>query len=117
MKYALLIYQDDQQWADADAEQRAAVYAEHGAFIEMLKARNAWLGGEELALARTATMVRKSEDGVAVTDGPFAETHEQFGGFYLVEAADMDEALEFARALPSQSVEIRAIVELAPVDS
>ena len=58
-----------------------------------------------------ATTVRNDGDGVSVTDGPYAETAEQLGGFYLIEAADLDEAIEIARQLPEPIVEIRPVVE------
>lgn len=110
MKYALLIYQDDAKWDDADEAEREKVYAEHGRFGELLESRNASVGGAELAASSSATTVRKSDGGAVVTAGPYAETAEQLGGFYLVEAADLDEALEFARAMPGDIIEVRALV-------
>jgi len=115
MKYALLLYGDaehDRRWAEADDAERAAQYAKHGEFAEMLTKRNAMVGGNELALSHTATTVRHAGGGdVVVTDGPFAEITEQLGGYYEIEARDLDEALEFARAVPSPTVEVRPIVE------
>jgi hypothetical protein len=115
MKYALLIYQDkafENDWANASDEAKRAVYAEYAEYGKLLEQRNAMAGGAELGVSRTATTVRKSSNGDAViTDGPFAEVAEQLGGFYMVEAADLDEALELARALPSDIVEVRPVVE------
>jgi hypothetical protein len=111
MKYALLLYGDESVWQNATPEERAEVYAKHTAFLEMLTARNAIVGGAELAHSATATTLRRDGDEVLLTDGPFAEAAEQLAGFYLVEARDHDEALEFARALPSGNVEVRAMVE------
>jgi hypothetical protein len=114
MKYALLIYQDrafEQHWADATDDQRRALYAEYGEFGKLLDQRNAMVGGSELGLSHTATTVRKRDGDVVITDGPFAEVAEQLGGFYIVEARDIDEALELARALPSETVEVRPVVE------
>ncbi|MCY1141046.1 YciI family protein [Actinoplanes sp. Pm04-4] len=108
MKYALLIYQVEKNWAEADEEQRRQAYEAHGRFAALLKERNADRGGEELALTDTATTIRS---GGLLTDGPYAETAEQLGGFYLVEARDLDEALEFGRAL----AELGDIVEVRPV--
>ncbi len=111
MKYVLLLYGREEEWANATEEERAQLYKEHGAFSELLRARDAMRGGEELALAHTATTVYKNGGSVSVTDGPYAETREQLGGFYLVEANDLDEALELAKAVPETVVEVRAIVE------
>jgi hypothetical protein len=111
MKYALLLYGDESVWQDATPEQRAEVYAKHNAFMDMLRERNAIVGGAELAHSSTATTLRRGPEEALVTDGPFAATTEQLAGFYLVEARDLDEALEFARALPSGNVEVRPMVE------
>ncbi|MBB4661916.1 YciI family protein [Conexibacter arvalis] len=116
MLYALLMYQDadfDTQWERASDAERAAVYRQHGDFSTLLESRGAERGGHELALAATATTVRKADDTAAdgvVTDGPFAELAEHLGGFYIVEARDLDEALEYAKALPVRTVEVRAII-------
>ena len=110
MKYALLIYGREQSWAEASPEERNEVYAEYEAFTEMLRSRGAIRGGEELELTSAATTVSREGDEVLVSDGPFAETTEQLGGFYLIEAADLDEALEYAKALPAATVEVRPIV-------
>jgi hypothetical protein len=114
MKYALLIYQDaafEKHWANANDDQRRELYADYGEFSKLLEERGAMLGGKELALSHTATTVRGDRTDAVITDGPFAEVAEQLGGFYLVEARDLDEAIEFARALPSDIVEVRPIVE------
>lgn len=110
MKYALLIYGDEKLWAEASDEERERMYAEHGKFGQLLAERDAMRGGEELGLTSTATTVRKTNGDVVLTDGPFAETTEQLGGFYLVEAADLDEAVELAKALPGETVEVRPVV-------
>jgi hypothetical protein len=110
MEYALLIYGDEKLWDAADEEQRRDMYAQHGRFMKMLEDRGAVRGGAELASTTSATTLRHSGDDVSVTDGPFAETAEQFGGFYLIEAADMTEAIELAKQLPAATVEVRAIV-------
>lgn len=112
MRYALLIYGDEQRWEQAGEEERRRAYAEHGEFLRMLQERDAVRGGEELASTSSATTVRKRPgEEPLVTDGPFAEAAEQLAGFYLVEAPDLDAALELARALPSQTVEVRPVVE------
>ncbi|GII95888.1 YciI family protein [Sinosporangium siamense] len=111
MKYALLAFGDEAEWAEANPEEQAAVYERWGRFERLLNEREAALGGEELAPSGIATTVRKQGDGYVITDGPYAETVEQIGGYVIVEAADLDEAVEFAAACPSTNVEIRPIVE------
>ena len=110
MQYALLIYGDEKSWESADGDERRAMYAEHERFMTMLQDRGAIRGGAELASTRTAKTIRHRADDLSVTDGPFAETAEQFGGFYLIEAAGMDEALELAKELPAAVVEVRPLV-------
>jgi len=111
VKYALLIYGNEKNWAEADDAARTQAYAEHGRFGALLAERGAMRGGEELAATDSATTVRAAGDGFVLTDGPYAETSEQLGGFYLVEAADLDEAIEYAKALPGDLVEVRPVVE------
>ncbi|GLZ78818.1 hypothetical protein Afil01_36250 [Actinorhabdospora filicis] len=109
MKYLLMIYAADQTWAEADEATREQAYAAHEAFGRMLAERGAMIGGEELAPAASATTVRATPGGFVLTDGPYAETAEQLGGYYLVEAAGLDEALDYAKALPAHIVEVRPI--------
>ncbi|MFI6503793.1 YciI family protein [Nonomuraea typhae] len=112
MKYALLLYGDAEAWAQATPEQRERSLAAHQEYIEMLVKRDAILGGEELAVPGPALKLSKGEDGsVLRTDGPFAETIEHLGGFYVIEAADLDEAIELAKACPEPIVEVRPVVE------
>jgi hypothetical protein len=111
MKYALLLYGDESVWQDATPEERVEVYAKHQAFLDLLAERDAIVGGAELAHSSTATTLRRDAGSVLVTDGPFAEAAEQLAGFYLIEARDLDEALELARALPSGTIEVRPMVE------
>ncbi|GAA4894890.1 hypothetical protein LX16_1606 [Stackebrandtia albiflava] len=113
MKYALLLYGREEAWAQASEAERAAAYAAHEEFGRLLAARDAERGGEELAASATATTLRRSGEDVVLSDGPYAETVEQLGGIYFVEAADLDEALELARACPSEVVEVRPVVEMA----
>jgi hypothetical protein len=110
MEYALLIYGDEKAWESRDEEQRRALDAGHERFARLVRERDAMRGGKELASASSATTVRQSGDDVSVTDGPFAETAEVLGGFYLIEAADLDAAIALARELPEGIVEIRPIV-------
>jgi hypothetical protein len=110
MEFALLIYGDEKTWDAAREDERGEMYAQYAKFGKMLEDAGAIRGGAELASTPTARTVRHRGDDLSVTDGPFAETTEQFGGFYLVEAADLDVALEYAKQLPAAIVEVRPLV-------
>lgn len=110
-QYLILIYDDEKVWADSTQAERDAVMTGHNAFGERNAA--AKLGGNALQPTSTATTVRPDgAGGFAVTDGPFAETKEALGGYYLVEAADLDEAIELAKQVPvlSGAIEVRPIL-------
>lgn len=115
MKYMLLLYQDrafEREWESTSAQEQARVRALFGRFAEL--AGDRILGGEELGLSHTATTIRKTSDTATdgvVTDGPFAEVAEHIGGYFVIEAADLDEAVELAQAVPVSIVEVRPIVE------
>ncbi|MFI6390219.1 YciI family protein [Nonomuraea sp. NPDC050540] len=111
MKYALLLYGNAADWASATPEQIQEGIARHGAYIEMLKGRGAYLEGEELGAPGEAVCLRRGEGAVLRTDGPFVETVEHLGGYYLIEAKDLDEAIELATACPERTVEVRPVVE------
>jgi hypothetical protein len=111
MKYALLIYGRDDAYQTLSEEQTKAMYAQHDAFAAKLG--SAIQGGAELRPPATATSVRRAESDFIVTDGPFSEAAEQLGGFYLVEAADLDQAIEYAKQvpmLPTDTIEVRPLV-------
>jgi len=108
MKYALLIYGKEADWANASPDEMTEIFAEHGRLSEALGDRT--LAGEELDVTATATTVRTANGESIVTDGPFAETIEHLGGFYLIEAANLDEALAYAKML-SGTVEVRPVVD------
>lgn len=112
MKYMFLLFGDEGTWAGMSEEERQAEYARHGALAEELAAAGKTPAGEELAPGAQARTLRL--DGAPrITDGPFLETREQLGGFYIIDCADMDEALEWARKIPMSggAVEVRPIVE------
>jgi hypothetical protein len=114
MRYLLLIYADEQAWESADPAGRAAMYAEYGALGNELRDKGEMVGGDELAPTTTATTVRVSDGERLVTDGPFAETKEQLGGYFLVDVEDLDRAIEIAARIPAArhgSVEIRPIAD------
>jgi len=116
MKYLLLIYHNEQSWDGITEAERQKIYAEYGQLREKLQARGQFLGGSQLQPVTTATTIRVREGKDLVTDGPFAETHEQLGGYFLIEAGNLDQATEIARQIPSArtgSVEVRPLVERA----
>jgi hypothetical protein len=113
MKYALLIYEDESVYGDhKGGEAMDKIVSQHMAFGAELGARR--LGGQGLKGTATATTVRTAAGGAkTVHDGPFAETKEQLGGFYLIEAPDLDAAIEIAKRVPiwrEGSVEVRPIL-------
>ena len=117
MRYAILIY--DTEWATPSPEPPPAeviqqVMDEYFAYSKMLRDRGVYQAGEALHPVQTATTLRGSESGdVTATDGPFAETKEALGGFYIVDAKDLDEALELAKACPG--VKYGGSIEVRPV--
>jgi hypothetical protein len=116
MEYALLIYGDKKVWASRTEAEGREVRDRHQGYSAMLVQRGAMRGGNELAAVGAATTLRHNGnhggDDVSVTDGPFAETTEVLGGYYLIEAADLDEAIALAKELPEDVVEIRPIVPM-----
>ena len=116
MKYMLLIYHDEQAWNAHTEKERQQIYTEYRELIQELTSRGQYLAGDELQPTSTATGVRERDGKELVTDGPFAETREQLGGYFLIEAKDLDEAISVARRIPSArsgTIEIRPVVEAA----
>ena len=111
MEYALLIYGDEKVWEDFSAADDRANMEGHQRFMAALARTGAMRGGAELTRTREATTLRRNGDRVSVSDGPYAESAEHLGGFYLIEAADLDAALELAKLLPEGVVEIRPVVQ------
>jgi hypothetical protein len=112
MKYMLLIYSDEQAWTD---EEREHCYAESTQLSHELNAAGQFLGASPLHPVSTATSVRIRNGKRLVTDGPFAETREQLGGYYLIEAPDLDAAIGVAGRIPAArkgTVEVRPVIEL-----
>jgi hypothetical protein len=112
MKYMLLIYGDEHAWTSLDEAAQQAVFAEYFQLEEELRAAGQYLLGEPLQPTSTATTVRRREGRTLVTDGPFAETREQLGGFFLLEVPDLDTALAIAARIPTAlhgSIEVRPI--------
>jgi hypothetical protein len=111
MKYALLIYDKPGSHESLPDQQREAVYSEYFALSQDSRC----VGGAQLQPVETATTVQVQEGKALTTDGPFAETKEVYGGYYVVDVASLDEALELAARIPSArlggKVEVRPIVE------
>ncbi len=114
MKYMLMIYGPDDWSETSTPEQEAAEMEAHDAFAAYLQGRGAAFSGEALHPSNTATTLRPSEngDGFMVTDGPFVELKENLGEFYIIEAADLDDAIEVAKHCPNDhGIEIRPVLE------
>ncbi len=113
MKYMLLIYDAEATLARMSPEEAQRFQDEYMKFTAEIGASGHLLGGDALESIRTATTVRIREGKLSATDGPFAETREQLGGYYLIEARDLDEALRIAARVPSArtgSIEVRPLV-------
>lgn len=115
MRYLALIYSEEKKMMSATPEQMGAVMEAYYKFDGDLTGAGAKLGGEALQPTATATTVKVKDGQTVTTDGPFAETKEQLGGFYLIEAKDLDEAISWAAKIPDAdggSVEVRPIMEI-----
>jgi hypothetical protein len=109
-----VIYDDEQTMAKMPQQESEAFMGEYFAFTEGIKKSGHYLGGEALQPVQTATTVRVRNGKVSSTDGPFAETKEQLGGFYLITARDLNDAIQVAAKIPSArtgSVEVRPVME------
>jgi hypothetical protein len=115
MKYLALIYGDAERWDSMDEGQQEAMRDQYRAFAEEAGQRGAMVGGFELDSPTTATTLRSGDNGPLVTDGPFAETKEQLGGYFLLECESLDDAIELASKIPAArqggAVEVRPVLE------
>jgi len=114
MRYLLLIYTNESADQSATPAQQAAVMEAYNTFTREVHASGAFLAGEALQPTSTATTVKIRNGKVTTTDGPFAETKEQLGGYYLVNCKDLDEAIRWAGKIPGAafgSIEVRPIME------
>jgi hypothetical protein len=118
MQYLLLIYQAElPAGVQPDPAEMAAEWQAYGAFTDETRERSQFVAGEALEPTPTATSVRVRDGRTVVTDGPFAETKEALGGFYLLECKDLDEAIEMAAKIPAAkrgTIEVRPIWEYPP---
>jgi hypothetical protein len=112
MKYLCLIYQDESVALNRPKAEAQQIHDEYLALTEEIKKSGRLLGNHGLQPTRTATTVRVRDGKVSTTDGPFAETKEQLGGYYLIEATDLHEAIQIAAKIPSArfgSIEVRPV--------
>ena len=113
MQYLLLIYRSEAELAKMDGDARQKMSAEYGEFTQSIIQSGHFKAGDGLQPSTTATTVRVRDGKMLTTDGPFAETREQLGGYYLVEAKDLDTALGLAARIPGArdgSIEVRPIM-------
>ena len=114
-QYMLLIYDEETQWASATEEDAARMMQEYYAYTDSLTQRGALKEGAPLDPISTAKTVRVRDGQALVVDGPFAETKEQLGGFYLIECENLDQALEWAKKVPvgdGQTTEVRPVMQI-----
>ena len=117
-RFIMLIYGNEDRWAAEESAEELTALAEHQAFEAEMRAENRMLGGEALHRVATATTVRATNGTVAATDGPFAETREQLGGYYVLECRDHAHAVELASRMPgvrrgTSTIEVRPIREFS----
>jgi hypothetical protein len=113
MQYLLLIYRSEAEVAKISPADLSAMYGEYSKLTQEIKDSGNYLGGNPLKPTTTATTVRVRDGKRVVTDGPFAETKEQLGGYYLIEAKDLDQAISIAARIPGArhgSIEVRPIM-------
>ena len=116
MRYMLMINNDEATMAAMPVEKAQQMSAAYSAYTDALKQSGAWLAGERLRPTQATTSVRIADGKTNVIDGPYADTKEQLAGFYMIEAADIDTAIEWAARCPAAStgtVELRPIWEMA----
>jgi len=116
MKYLCLIYENEKNWETMPPAESEAIMNQYFSFTEEIRQNGKYLAGEALQPTATATTVRVRNGKVSTTDGPFAETKEQLGGFYMIEASDLNDAIQVAARIPSArlgSIEVRPVVDFS----
>ena len=119
MKYLLLIYENEADFANVSEAEQGKIFQEYMDYSKGIRKNGNYISGEALQPIATATTVRQRNGKTLTTDGPFAETKEQLGGFFMVEAKDLDEAIKLAGGIPAVrtgSIEVRPIMPTPPVD-
>jgi hypothetical protein len=117
MKYLCLIYDNEKEWQKFPKDVQDKYMGEYMAFSEAIKKNGQFVGANQLQPSHTATTVRSRNGKISTTDGPYAETKEQLGGYYLIEAKDLNDAIQVASRIPSAksgSIEVRPVVESRP---
>ena len=115
MQYMLLIYDDESKWGTMPEAEQGRVMKEFRDFTEAIVKSGHYRAGDQLQSIATATTLKAKDGKVLMTDGPYAETREQLGGYYLVEAKDLDDAIRVAAGIPSArtgSIEVRPILSM-----
>jgi len=114
MKYLLMCCIEEKLWEEIPESQRDGIMREYGELLQGLDKSGQHLASAQLQSSSTATTVRRKNGKLAVTDGPFAETKEQLGGYHLIECKDLDEAISIAKRIPTipfgGTIEVRALV-------
>lgn len=113
MKYLCLLYDDEAMWGKMSKDESGKMMADYGAFTKSIQTSGHYLGGNALQPTSTATTVRVRNGKVSTTDGPYAETKEQLGGYYLIEAKDLNDAMQVAARIPAArggAIEVRPIM-------
>lgn len=113
MQFIALIYDNETEWTARSEEWKAKDFQEWMDYTQMLKDENVFAGGEALLPTNTAMSVRLRDDKVLATDGPFAETKEQLGGYYIFECKDIEEAIHYASKMPAAcegTIEVRPVM-------
>ena len=116
MKYLCLIYENEKNWETMPQSDAEAIMKEYFAFTEDIRKNGKYVAGEALQPTPTATTVRVRTGKISTTDGPFVETKEQLGGFYLIDAKDLNDAIQVAARIPSArlgSIEVRPVVDFS----
>ena len=119
MKYLLLIYENEASFANIPEAEQGKIFQEYMDYSRGILKSGNYIAGEALEPIATATTVRVKNGKTLTTDGPFAETKEQLGGFYMVEAKDLDEAIKLAAAIPASrtgSIEVRPVMPTPPIE-
>jgi hypothetical protein len=112
MRYLMLLHGDEERESALSDSERRAIVDEHIAFADRLRKEGAHVGGEALTSSADAKVMRRDGDATVVTDGPFAETKEQLGGFYMLECPGIEDALRWAEQVPKSP---GLVVEIRPI--
>ena len=116
MRYLCLIYENEKEWESKPQSELEGLMGEYFAFTEDIRSKGQLAAGEALQPTQTATSVRVRNGKISTTDGPYVETKEQLGGFYLIDAKDLNEAIQIASRIPSArfgGVEVRPVIDFS----